>query len=163
MLSTGPRTPPLLPKPIGPEIDEEFWHTLLGPEHLRPEPAPLADPDLPAGISHLWLASTLSGRGALHWSADGGWERTGWRTPEDEDAIDATTGATAPAGTSSWSDRHRLRAMNDAGRDALQWLTVDELAARRRQLVRDYDRELRRAEPDHDRVAAIWADADAIT
>lgn len=83
---------PPLPKPIGPEIDEEFWDMLLGPEHLRPEPAPLTDPDLPAGISHLWLASTLSGRGALHWSPDGGWERTGWRTPEHEDAIDAAIG-----------------------------------------------------------------------
>ncbi|UFU15899.1 hypothetical protein LQK89_17165 (plasmid) [Curtobacterium sp. C1] len=52
--------------------------------------------------------------------------------------------------------------MNDADREALQWLTVDELAARRRALVRDYDRELRGERPDTDRVAAIWAEADAI-
>lgn len=52
--------------------------------------------------------------------------------------------------------------VNDTDREALQWLTVDELAARRRALVRDYDRELRGAHPNPDRVAAIWADADAI-
>ncbi|MCA5923100.1 hypothetical protein [Curtobacterium oceanosedimentum] len=45
--------------------------------------------------------------------------------------------------------------MNDADREALQWLTVDELAARRRALVRDYDRELRSEYPDSDRVAAM--------
>ncbi|PZE64034.1 hypothetical protein [Curtobacterium sp. MCBD17_021] len=47
-------------------------------------------------------------------------------------------------------------------RDALQWLTVEELAARRRQLVREYDCELRGSLPDADRVAEIWAEADAI-
>lgn len=52
--------------------------------------------------------------------------------------------------------------MNDADREALQWLTVDELAVRRRALVRDYDRELRGEHPEADRVAAIWAEADAI-
>lgn len=52
--------------------------------------------------------------------------------------------------------------MNDASREALLWLTPDELAARRRQLVREYDRELRSHEPDSERVAAIWAEADAI-
>lgn len=52
--------------------------------------------------------------------------------------------------------------MNDADRDALQWLTVDELAARRRELVREYDRELRGRTPDSERVAAIWAEADAV-
>jgi hypothetical protein len=52
--------------------------------------------------------------------------------------------------------------VNDADREALQWLTVDELAARRRALVRDYDRELRAERPDPDRVSAIWAEADAI-
>ncbi len=45
--------------------------------------------------------------------------------------------------------------VNDADREALQWLTVDELAARRRALVREYDRELRSAHPDPDRVSAI--------
>jgi hypothetical protein len=45
--------------------------------------------------------------------------------------------------------------VNDADREALQWLTVDELAARRRALVRDYDRELRSEHPDSDRVAAM--------
>ncbi|MCS6577392.1 MULTISPECIES: hypothetical protein [Curtobacterium] len=52
--------------------------------------------------------------------------------------------------------------MNDADRDALQWLTVEEPAARRRQLVRECDRELRRSQPDGDRVAGIWVEADAI-
>jgi hypothetical protein len=52
--------------------------------------------------------------------------------------------------------------VNDADREALQWLTVDELAARRRALVRDYDRELRRPDPDREHVAALWAEADAI-
>ncbi|WIE63159.1 hypothetical protein DEI97_008465 [Curtobacterium sp. MCLR17_032] len=52
--------------------------------------------------------------------------------------------------------------MHDADRDAQQWLTVDELAARRRELVRQYDRELRSAEPVPERVAALWAEADAI-
>ena len=52
--------------------------------------------------------------------------------------------------------------MNDADREALLWLTVDELAARRRTLVRDYDRELRSSHPDHEQVAALWAEADAI-
>jgi hypothetical protein len=33
--------------------------------------------------------------------------------------------------------------MNDADHEALQWLTVDELVARRRELVREYDRQLR--------------------
>ncbi|PZE53716.1 hypothetical protein DEJ04_17375 [Curtobacterium sp. MCLR17_044] len=55
-----------------------------------------------------------------------------------------------------------LRAMNDGARDALQWLTVDELAALRRQLVRDYDRALRAPDSDLERVADIWAEADAI-
>ena len=50
--------------------------------------------------------------------------------------------------------------MCDVDREALQWLTVEELAARRRQLVREYDRQLRR--PDPGRVAAIRAEADAI-
>lgn len=63
--------------------------------------------------------------------------------------------------------RHAVRRLtvpvvNDADREALQWLTVDELAARRRALVRDYDRELRGARPDLDRVFAIQAEADAI-
>ncbi|UFU15988.1 hypothetical protein LQK89_17360 (plasmid) [Curtobacterium sp. C1] len=83
---------PPLPKPIGPEIDEEFWDLLLGPEDQRPQPAPLPDPVLPEPITHLWLASTLSGRGALHWSPDGGWERTHWRTPQHEDDIDTAIG-----------------------------------------------------------------------
>jgi hypothetical protein len=54
--------------------------------------------------------------------------------------------------------------VNNVVREALQWLTVDELVARRRALVRDYDydRELRGAHPNLDRVAAMWADADAI-
>lgn len=52
--------------------------------------------------------------------------------------------------------------MNDVEREALQWLTIDELAARRRALVRDYDRELRSAHPDPDRTSAITAKADAI-
>ncbi|MBO9042527.1 hypothetical protein [Curtobacterium flaccumfaciens] len=52
--------------------------------------------------------------------------------------------------------------MNDVEREALQWLTVDELAARRWALVRDHDRELRGAHPDPNRVTAIWAEADAI-
>ncbi len=52
--------------------------------------------------------------------------------------------------------------MNDVDREALQWLTVDEIVARLRALVRDYDRKLRSADPDPDRVSAIWAEADAI-
>jgi hypothetical protein len=51
--------------------------------------------------------------------------------------------------------------VNDADRETLQWLTIDELAARRRVLVRNYDRE-RGAHPDLDRVSSIWAEADAI-
>lgn len=35
---------PPLRKPIGPEIDEEFWDLLLGPQDQRPQPAPLPDP-----------------------------------------------------------------------------------------------------------------------
>lgn len=54
------------------------------------------------------------------------------------------------------------RPVNDVEREALQWLTIDELAARRWALVRDYDRELRDAHPDPNRVTAIWAEADAI-
>ena len=88
---------PALPKPIGPDADEEFWEMLLGPEHKRRPPAPLPDPDLPAPITHLWIASTLSSRGALHWSPDSGWERTAWRTPAHEDDIDATVGSATPA------------------------------------------------------------------
>lgn len=76
---------------------------LLGPEHERRPPAPLPDPDLLAPITHLWIASTLSRRGALHWSPDGGWERTDWRTPDHEDDIDAAIGpaALAPLGDST--------------------------------------------------------------
>lgn len=51
--------------------------------------------------------------------------------------------------------RPTVPVVNDADREALQWLTVDELAARRRALVREYDRELRSAHPDPDRVSAI--------
>lgn len=87
---------PELPKPLGPDIDKEFWEMLLGPEHERRPPAPLPDPDLPAPITHLWIASTLSRRGALHWSHDGGWERTDWRTPDHEDDIDAAIGPATP-------------------------------------------------------------------
>lgn len=58
--------------------------------------------------------------------------------------------------------RPTVLVVNDADREALQWLTVDELAARRRALVRDYDRELRGTRPDLDRVSAIQAEADAI-
>lgn len=55
-----------------------------------------------------------------------------------------------------------LPAMNAADHEALQWLTVDELAARRRELVREYDRKLRRSEFDGARVAAIEEEAEAI-
>ncbi|MBT1669650.1 hypothetical protein KK092_09675 [Curtobacterium flaccumfaciens pv. flaccumfaciens] len=87
---------PALPKPIGPDVDEEFWEMLPRPEHEHRPPAPLPDPDLPAPITHLWIASSLSRRGALHWSHDGGWERTDWRTPDHEEDIDAAIGPASP-------------------------------------------------------------------
>lgn len=52
--------------------------------------------------------------------------------------------------------------VNDDEREALQWLTVEELAARRRRLVRDYDREIRGGHPEAQRIASIEADAEAI-
>lgn len=54
------------------------------------------------------------------------------------------------------------RSVKNSEHDALQWLTVEELAARRRDLVREYDRALRQRDPDQIRVAEIWAEADAI-
>jgi len=54
---------------------------------------PLPDPTLPDGVTHLWVASTLSNKRALYWSPDGGWTFTGWRTPAHEDDIDARVGA----------------------------------------------------------------------
>jgi hypothetical protein len=50
-------------------------------------PAPLGDPTLPEEVTHFWVASTLSRRNALYWSAEGVWEATGWLTPDHEDAI----------------------------------------------------------------------------
>lgn len=57
---------------------------------------------------------------------------------------------------------HTMPGMRDVDREALQWLTVEELAARRRQLVREYDRALRQSVHDRDRIAEIWAEAEAI-
>ena len=90
-LNWHPDAPPL-PAPIGPDIDDDLWSALLDPERMSGEPAPLSDPKLPPGITHLWLASSLSRRGALHWSPDGGWDRTDWRTPLHEDDIAAAIG-----------------------------------------------------------------------
>lgn len=53
--------------------------------------------------------------------------------------------------------------MNDADHEALQRLTVDELAPARCELVREYDRELRGSRANADRAAEIWAEADAIS
>lgn len=90
-LNWHPDAPPL-PAPIGPDIDDDLWSAFLDPERMSGEPAPLSDPKLPPEITHLWLASSLSRRGALHWSPDGGWERTDWRTPHHEDDIAAAIG-----------------------------------------------------------------------
>jgi hypothetical protein len=87
---------PTLPTPNGPDVDDELWEMLLGPDHEHRLPAPLPDPALPTPITDLWIASTLSHRGALHWSPEGGWERTCWRTPDHDDAIDTAIGPVAP-------------------------------------------------------------------
>ncbi|UFU16062.1 hypothetical protein LQK89_17725 (plasmid) [Curtobacterium sp. C1] len=52
--------------------------------------------------------------------------------------------------------------MRDSDREALQWLTVEELASRRRQLVRDYDRATRQPNPDSAQIARISDEAAAI-
>jgi hypothetical protein len=47
------------------------------------------------------------------------------------------------------------RGVDDVDPEVLMWLTEDELALRRRGLVRDYDRALRQPHPDVDEVRRI--------
>lgn len=47
----------------------------------------------------------------------------------------------------------------DPSEEALQWLTIDELAARRRDLVRELDRVMRHDPVDEDELAQILEDA----
>ncbi|MEK6310999.1 MAG: hypothetical protein V4737_10955 [Curtobacterium sp.] len=57
-----------------------------------PARASLPDPELPDGITHLWVGSRRSNKSALYWSPDGGWEQTAWRTPSSEHAIEQRIG-----------------------------------------------------------------------
>lgn len=41
-------------------------------------------PQVPDGLTHLWLASTISHRGALRWDAGDGWQIAPWSTPSDD-------------------------------------------------------------------------------
>ncbi len=75
----------------------------------------------------------------------------------------ASSSRAAPAAAGRHAvGRPTVPVVNDADREVLQRLTVDELAARRRALVRDYNRELYGAHSDPNRVSAIRAEADAI-
>lgn len=44
---------------------------------------PQQPPVLPPGVTEVWIASTLTRRGCLHWSSEGGWRRTGWIAVEE--------------------------------------------------------------------------------
>lgn len=46
---------------------------------------PQHTPALPPGVTDVWVASTLTRRGCLHWSKERGWRRTGWITVEQPD------------------------------------------------------------------------------
>jgi hypothetical protein len=46
-----------------------------------PLPEPLTAPELPGGITHIWIAGGMSGQGVVAWFPDRGWWRTGWRWP----------------------------------------------------------------------------------
>lgn len=46
-----------------------------------PDISDQAPPRLPYGISHLWIAGSMSTQGAVAWSEERGWWRTPWRFP----------------------------------------------------------------------------------
>ncbi|WP_157987991.1 hypothetical protein [Jiangella endophytica] len=48
----------------------------------RGQGLPGTNPELPQGVTHLWVASPFSSQGVLAWFPDRGWWRTPWRWPE---------------------------------------------------------------------------------
>jgi hypothetical protein len=49
-----------------------------------PLPDSLTAPELPEGISHVWVAGSMSSQGVVAWFPDRGWWRTPWRWPATE-------------------------------------------------------------------------------
>lgn len=58
----------------------------------RGQPLPTSAPVLPAGVTHIWVAGTMSSQGCLAWFPDRGW----WRVPMPAfSKCDSTTDASA--------------------------------------------------------------------
>jgi hypothetical protein len=49
-----------------------------------PLPSSLLAPELPEGITHVWIAGIRSSQGVVAWFPDRGWWRTAWRWPVTE-------------------------------------------------------------------------------
>ena len=60
----------------------------------------MAAPKLPEGITHIWIAGSMSSQGAVAWFPDQGWWRTAWRVPISDRAreVQAKIAAAWPFG-----------------------------------------------------------------
>jgi hypothetical protein len=55
----------------------------------RGQPLPSETPTLPEGVTHLWVASSMSSQGVLAWFPDRGWWRTPWEWSSEPPQIPA--------------------------------------------------------------------------
>lgn len=49
----------------------------------RSQGLPTDRPDLPDGVTHVWVASSLTSQGVVAWFPDRGWWRTPWQWPDE--------------------------------------------------------------------------------
>jgi hypothetical protein len=47
------------------------------------QPFPVTPPQLPAGVTHVWVAHQVRFKGVLAWFPDRGWWRTAWTWPPE--------------------------------------------------------------------------------
>ena len=66
-----------------------FIWTTIGSEYgiqsrleRREQPLPEGAPDLPRGVTHVWVAGSFTSQGVLAWFPERGWWRSGWEWPE---------------------------------------------------------------------------------
>jgi hypothetical protein len=65
-------------------------------EQGEDHPFPRKPPNLPEGVTHVWVAGSAFSSGALAWFPDRGWWRIPWRRPSDGQC--GALGMTAPTG-----------------------------------------------------------------
>ncbi|MFW3170815.1 hypothetical protein [Geodermatophilus sp. CPCC 206100] len=51
---------------------------------FRDQPLPEASPQLPSGVTHVWVVGSFTSQGAVAWFPDLGWWRPDWAWPDDE-------------------------------------------------------------------------------